>query len=49
VIAFSEAPTLFPSPPHLPDISQHNDHALREMLGMSDEEITELVIDEALE
>jgi crotonobetainyl-CoA:carnitine CoA-transferase CaiB-like acyl-CoA transferase len=32
-----------------PDIGQHNDHVLREILGMSDEEITELVIDEALE
>jgi crotonobetainyl-CoA:carnitine CoA-transferase CaiB-like acyl-CoA transferase len=32
-----------------PDIGQHNDHVLREVLGMSDEEITELVIDEALE
>jgi crotonobetainyl-CoA:carnitine CoA-transferase CaiB-like acyl-CoA transferase len=32
-----------------PEIGQHNDHVLREMLGMTDEEITELVIDEALE
>jgi crotonobetainyl-CoA:carnitine CoA-transferase CaiB-like acyl-CoA transferase len=32
-----------------PDIGQHNDLVLREILGMSDEEITELVIDEALE
>ncbi len=30
-------------------IGQHNDHALRDMLGMSDEEITELAIDGALE
>jgi crotonobetainyl-CoA:carnitine CoA-transferase CaiB-like acyl-CoA transferase len=32
-----------------PGIGEHNDHVLRELLGMSDEEITELVIDEALE
>jgi crotonobetainyl-CoA:carnitine CoA-transferase CaiB-like acyl-CoA transferase len=32
-----------------PEIGQHNDHVLRELLGMTDEEITELVIDEALE
>ena len=32
-----------------PEIGQHNDHVLREILGMSDEEITELVTDEALE
>jgi crotonobetainyl-CoA:carnitine CoA-transferase CaiB-like acyl-CoA transferase len=32
-----------------PEIGEHNDHVLRELLGMSDEEITELVIDEALE
>jgi crotonobetainyl-CoA:carnitine CoA-transferase CaiB-like acyl-CoA transferase len=32
-----------------PAIGEHNDHVLRELLGMSDEEITELVIDEALE
>lgn len=32
-----------------PYIGQHNDHVLREILGMSDEEITELVIDKALE
>lgn len=32
-----------------PEIGQHNDHVLREVLGLSDEEITELVIDEALE
>jgi crotonobetainyl-CoA:carnitine CoA-transferase CaiB-like acyl-CoA transferase len=32
-----------------PEIGEHNDHILREILGMNDEEITELVIDEALE
>jgi crotonobetainyl-CoA:carnitine CoA-transferase CaiB-like acyl-CoA transferase len=32
-----------------PEIGQHNDHVLREILGMTDEEITELVVDEALE
>ena len=32
-----------------PEIGQHNDHVLRELLGLTDEEITELVIDEALE
>jgi crotonobetainyl-CoA:carnitine CoA-transferase CaiB-like acyl-CoA transferase len=32
-----------------PEIGQHNDHVLREILAMSDEEITELVMDEALE
>lgn len=32
-----------------PDIGQHNDLVLRDMLGMGDEEITELVLDEALE
>jgi len=32
-----------------PEIGQHNDHVLRELIGLTDEEITELVIDEALE
>ncbi len=32
-----------------PEIGQHNDHVLREILGMSDDEITELVTDGALE
>ena len=32
-----------------PEIGEHNDHVLRELLGLTDEEITELVIDEALE
>jgi crotonobetainyl-CoA:carnitine CoA-transferase CaiB-like acyl-CoA transferase len=32
-----------------PEIGQHNDHVLRELLGLTDEEITELVTDEALE
>jgi crotonobetainyl-CoA:carnitine CoA-transferase CaiB-like acyl-CoA transferase len=32
-----------------PAIGEHNDHVLRELLGLSDEEITELVLDEALE
>jgi benzylsuccinate CoA-transferase BbsF subunit len=32
-----------------PEIGQHNDFVLREVLGMTDEEITELVADEALE
>jgi crotonobetainyl-CoA:carnitine CoA-transferase CaiB-like acyl-CoA transferase len=32
-----------------PEIGQHNDHVLREIIGMSDEEINELVVDEALE
>jgi crotonobetainyl-CoA:carnitine CoA-transferase CaiB-like acyl-CoA transferase len=32
-----------------PEIGQHNDHVLRELLALSEEEITELVMDEALE
>ena len=32
-----------------PEIGQHNDQVLREILVMTDEEITELVVDEALE
>jgi crotonobetainyl-CoA:carnitine CoA-transferase CaiB-like acyl-CoA transferase len=32
-----------------PEIGQHNDRVLHELLGLTDEEITELVIDEALE
>jgi crotonobetainyl-CoA:carnitine CoA-transferase CaiB-like acyl-CoA transferase len=32
-----------------PEIGEHNDHVLREILGMGEDEITELVIDEALE
>jgi crotonobetainyl-CoA:carnitine CoA-transferase CaiB-like acyl-CoA transferase len=32
-----------------PGIGEHNDHVLREILGMSDEEITELVTDGAVE
>jgi crotonobetainyl-CoA:carnitine CoA-transferase CaiB-like acyl-CoA transferase len=32
-----------------PEIGQHNDHVLREILGMTEDEITELVMDEALE
>jgi len=32
-----------------PEIGQHNDYVLREILAMTDEEITELVADEALE
>jgi benzylsuccinate CoA-transferase BbsF subunit len=32
-----------------PEVGQHNDFVLRGILGMSDEAITELVIDEALE
>jgi crotonobetainyl-CoA:carnitine CoA-transferase CaiB-like acyl-CoA transferase len=44
---FSRTPAIAAWPG--PDIGQHNDHVLREILGMTDEEITELVIDEALE
>jgi crotonobetainyl-CoA:carnitine CoA-transferase CaiB-like acyl-CoA transferase len=32
-----------------PEIGQHNDYVLRGILGITDEEITELVVDEALE
>lgn len=32
-----------------PEIGQHNEYVLRDIVGMTDEEITELVIDEALE
>jgi crotonobetainyl-CoA:carnitine CoA-transferase CaiB-like acyl-CoA transferase len=32
-----------------PEIGEHNDLVLREILGMTEEEITELVVDEALE
>jgi crotonobetainyl-CoA:carnitine CoA-transferase CaiB-like acyl-CoA transferase len=32
-----------------PEIGEHNDHVLREILGMTEDEITELVADEALE
>jgi crotonobetainyl-CoA:carnitine CoA-transferase CaiB-like acyl-CoA transferase len=44
---FSRTPAIAAWPG--PEIGQHNDHVLREILGMSDEEITELVVDEALE
>jgi crotonobetainyl-CoA:carnitine CoA-transferase CaiB-like acyl-CoA transferase len=44
---FSRTPAIATWPG--PEIGQHNDHVLREILGMSDEEITELVTDEALE
>jgi crotonobetainyl-CoA:carnitine CoA-transferase CaiB-like acyl-CoA transferase len=44
---FSRTPATAASP--APEIGQHNDHVLRELLGLSDEEITELVMDEALE
>lgn len=32
-----------------PEIGQHNDYVLRELLGLTEEEIMELVRDEALE
>jgi crotonobetainyl-CoA:carnitine CoA-transferase CaiB-like acyl-CoA transferase len=32
-----------------PEVGQHNDYILRELLGLTDEEVMELVIDEALE
>jgi crotonobetainyl-CoA:carnitine CoA-transferase CaiB-like acyl-CoA transferase len=32
-----------------PEVGQHNDYVLRELLGLTDEEVIELVIDEALE
>ena len=32
-----------------PEIGQDNDYVLRELLGLTDEEIMELVVDEALE
>ena len=32
-----------------PEIGQHNDHVLRELLGLTDQEISRLVSDEALE
>ena len=44
---FSRTPAIAAWPG--PEIGQHNDHVLREILGMSDQEITELVVDEALE
>jgi crotonobetainyl-CoA:carnitine CoA-transferase CaiB-like acyl-CoA transferase len=44
---FSRTPAVVTWPG--PQIGEHNDYVLRELLGMSDEEITELVIDEALE
>ena len=44
---FSRTPAIAAWPG--PEIGEHNDHVLRELLGLSDEEITELVIDEALE
>jgi crotonobetainyl-CoA:carnitine CoA-transferase CaiB-like acyl-CoA transferase len=44
---FSRTPAIAAWPG--PEIGQHNDHVLREILGMTDEEITELVVDEALE
>jgi crotonobetainyl-CoA:carnitine CoA-transferase CaiB-like acyl-CoA transferase len=44
---FSRTPAVVTWPG--PQIGEHNDYVLRQLLGMSDEEITELVIDEALE
>ena len=44
---FSRTPAIAAWPG--PEIGQHNAHVLGEILGMSDEEITELVTDEALE
>jgi crotonobetainyl-CoA:carnitine CoA-transferase CaiB-like acyl-CoA transferase len=44
---FSRTPAIIGWP--APEIGQHNDHVLREIIGMSDEEITELVVDEVLE
>jgi len=44
---FSRTPAVIGAP--APEIGQHNDHVLREILGMSNDEITELVIDEVLE
>ena len=32
-----------------PEVGQHNDYIQRELLGLTDEEVMELVIDEALE
>jgi crotonobetainyl-CoA:carnitine CoA-transferase CaiB-like acyl-CoA transferase len=32
-----------------PEIGQHNDYVLRELLGLTDQEIIELVTDEALQ
>ena len=32
-----------------PEIGQHNDYVLRELLGLTDQEVIELVSDEALE
>jgi crotonobetainyl-CoA:carnitine CoA-transferase CaiB-like acyl-CoA transferase len=32
-----------------PEIGKHNDYVLRELLGLTDDEIMELVLDEALE
>jgi crotonobetainyl-CoA:carnitine CoA-transferase CaiB-like acyl-CoA transferase len=32
-----------------PEIGQHNDHVLRKILQMTDQEVTELMIDKALE
>jgi hypothetical protein len=31
-----------------PEIGQHNNHVLRELLGLTDEEIMKLVADEAV-
>jgi crotonobetainyl-CoA:carnitine CoA-transferase CaiB-like acyl-CoA transferase len=44
---FSRTPAIAAWPG--PEIGQHNDHVLREILGMTDEAIAELVADEALE
>ena len=44
---FSRTPVVAAWP--APEIGEHNDHVLREILGMGENEITELVIDEALE
>ncbi len=44
---FSRTPAVITWPG--PQIGEHNDYVLRNLLGLSDEEITELVMDEALE
>ena len=43
---FSRTPAVVTWPG--PEIGQHNDHVLRELLGMSAEEVAELVADGAL-
>jgi crotonobetainyl-CoA:carnitine CoA-transferase CaiB-like acyl-CoA transferase len=44
---FSRTPAVMTWPG--PQIGEHNDYVLRQLLGLSDEQITELVLDEALE